>query len=80
MSSISLVNKLIFENLELDFHDLYFDEIAKITKDGIYNYLHKNFSNLNDFSTVIVGDKKYLSELTETSTITANTISADGII
>lgn len=80
MSSISLVNKLIFENLELDFHDLYFSEIAKITKDGIYNYLHKNFSNLNDFSTVIVGDKKYLSELTETSTITANTISADGII
>jgi zinc protease len=80
MSSISLVNKLIFENLELDFHDLYFGEIAKITKHGIYNYLHKNFSNLNDFSTVIVGDKQYLSELTETSTITANTISADGII
>ena len=80
MSSISLVNKIIFENLNLNYHDLFFDLISNITKDEIYSYIHKNFSNLNDFSTIVVGDKKYLSKLIVDKLIFAKLVDSESII
>ena len=80
MSSISLINKIIFENLNLNYHDLFFDMISNITKDEIYSYIHKNFSNLNDFSTIVVGDEKYLSKLIADKLISAKLIDSKSII
>ena len=80
MSSISLVNKIIFENLNLNYHDLFFDLISNITKNEIYSYIHKNFSNLNDFSTIVVGDEKYLSKLIADKLISAKLIDSKSII
>mgnify|MGYP001205460985 FL=1 len=80
MSSISLVNKIIFENLNLNYHDLFFDLISNITKDEIYSYIHKNFSNLNDFSTIVVGDEKYLSKLIVDKLIFAKLVDSESII
>ena len=80
MSSISLINKIIFENLNLNYHDLFFELISNITKDEIYSYIHKNFSNLNDFSTIVVGDEKYLSKLIADKLISAKLIGSENII
>ena len=70
----------IFENLNLNYHDLFFDLISNITKDEIYSYIHKNFSNLNDFSTIVVGDEKYLSKLIADKLIFAKLIDSESII
>ena len=80
MSSRSLVNKIIFENLNLNFHDLFFNSINDITKDEIYTYVLKNFSNLNDFSTIVVGDKKYLSKLIADKVISAKSTGSESVI
>ena len=80
MSAISLVNKIIFENLNLNFHDLFFNSINDITKDEIYTYVLKNFSNLNDFSTIVVGDKKYLSKLIADKVISAKSTGSESVI
>jgi len=80
MSSISLINKIIFENLNLNYHDLFFDMISNITKDEIYSYIHKNFSDLKDFSTIVVGDEKYLSKLITDKLISAKLIDSESII
>jgi len=80
MSSLSLTNKIILENLSLDFHDLYFDKIESITKNDIYDYINLNFSNLKDFSTVVVGDKTHLDKLINEEKLYADIINAENII
>ena len=80
MSSLSLTNKIILENLSLDFHDLYFDKIESITKNDIYDYINLNFSNLKDFSTVVVGDKTHLDKLISEEKLYADIINAENII
>tara|TARA_B100000945_G_scaffold25978_1_gene18128 strand:+ start:1239 stop:2594 length:1356 start_codon:yes stop_codon:yes gene_type:complete len=80
MSSISLTNKIILENLSLDFHDSYFDKIESITKNDIYDYINLNFSNLKDFSTVVVGDKTHLDKLINEEKLYADIINAENII
>ena len=80
MSSLSLTNKIILENLSLDFHDSYFDKIESITKNDIYDYINLNFSNLKDFSTVVVGDKTHLDKLINEEKLYADIINAENII
>ena len=56
------------------------ENINTIDSNQIYQYISKNFESLDDFSTIIVGDKKRLEKLQNFDSFNFQLISADEII
>ena len=60
-----MLNWLISANQSKNFYNKYLENIDKIDLNHIYQYISQNFKSLNDFSTIIVGDKNHLEKTTK---------------
>ena len=79
-SAIKMINWLISADQSKDFYKQYIENINKIDSNQIYQYANQNFKSLNDFSTIIVGDKSCLEKLQDFDLFNFQLISADKII
>jgi len=79
-SAIKMINWLISTDQSKDFYKQYIENINKIDSNQIYQYANQNFKSLNDFSTIIVGDKSCLEKLQDFDLFNFQLISADKII
>ena len=79
-SAIKMINWLISTDQSKDFYKQYIENINKIDSNQIYQYANQNFKSLNDFSTIIVGDKNCLEKLQDFDLFNFDLISADKII
>ena len=75
-----MLNWLITANQSKKFYNQYVKNINKIDSNQIYQYISKNFESLDDFSTIIVGDKSHLEKLQNFNSFNFQLISADEII
>ena len=79
-SALKMLNWLISANQSKVFYNQYVKNINKIDSNQIYQYISKNFESLDDFSTIIVGDKNRLEKLQNFDSFNFQLISADEII
>ena len=79
-SAIKMINWLISADQSKDFYKQYIENINKIDSNQIYKYVSQNFKSLNNFSTIIVGDKNCLEKLQDFDLFNFDLISADKII
>ena len=79
-SALKMLNWLISANQSKIFYNQYVKNINKIDSNQIYQYISKNFESLDDFSTIIVGDKNRLEKLQNFDSFNFQLISADEII
>ena len=79
-SALKMLNWLISANQSKVFYNQYVKNINKIDSNQIYQYISKNFESLDDFSTIIVGDKNRLEKLQNFDSFKFQLISADEII
>ena len=79
-SALKMLNWLISANQSKVFYNQYLKNINKIDSNQIYQYISKNFESLDDFSTIIVGDKNRLEKLQNFDSFNFQLISADEII
>ena len=79
-SALKMLNWLISANQSKVFYNQYVKNINKIDSNQIYQYISKNFESLDDFSTIIVGDKNHLEKLQNFDSFNFQLISADEII
>jgi len=77
---LKMLNWLISANQSKIFYNQYVKNINKIDSNQIYQYISKNFESLDDFSTIIVGDKNRLEKLQNFDSFNFQLISADEII
>ena len=75
-----MINWLISADQSKDFYKQYIENINKIDSNQIYKYVSQNFKSLNNFSTIIVGDKNCLEKLQDFNLFNFDLISADKII
>ena len=79
-SALKMLNWLISANQSKVFYNQYVKNINTIDSNQIYQYISKNFESLDDFSTIIVGDKNRLEKLQNFDSFNFQLISADEII
>jgi len=79
-SSLKMLNWLISANQSKKFYNQYIENINKVDSNQIYKYISQNFESLNDFSTIIVGDKSRLAKLQNFDLINFHLISGEEII
>ena len=79
-SALKMLNWLISANQSKKFYNKYLENIDKIDLNHIYQYISQNFKSLNDFSTIIVGDKNHLRKLQNLDLINFYLIAGDEII
>ena len=75
-----MLNWLISANQSKKFYNQYIENINKVDSNQIYKYISQNFESLNDFSTIIVGDKSRLAKLQNFDLINFHLISGEEII
>tara|TARA_Y100000590_G_scaffold271031_1_gene304330 strand:+ start:4968 stop:6326 length:1359 start_codon:yes stop_codon:yes gene_type:complete len=79
-SAMKMINWLISAEQSKKFYNKYIENINKTDLNQIYQYVNQNFKSLNNFSTIIVGDKSRLEKLQNFDLLSFQLISADEII